>query len=255
MNVYNEGQKNLLQLARYKHLPLSKFVSDKFTENEMIMVLDGLEKAYDVTDYANIKFNYLQMHMFIKFKDHNLEIPSWITNKLTHKDMELIYRFLLDGYDPKPYIEKGLHSKQLAGVLEIIKTGDENLLAKAEELNYNFCKMARLKKYPDDEIILNSDLYGLNSCFDENQMILIEDLAQDVPEIVNYIYPEMSNESIREIYLGLLNQIDVNVYALPCYSAQKMKFLRECLESNIDITYISKPDLQIEEMEMRLKWN
>lgn len=254
MNIYNEKQKELLQLARYEHLPLSKYVSDSFTENEMLVVLDGLRDSCNVENFANIKFNYLQMIELLEFIKSDYDISSWISPDITYLELSIIHKFVEDGFNPKPFIDKRLGARQLNEILKILKSSNsDELINKAKEFDYNCCIMRRLRKYPDDIIPSDFDLYGLYDEFDTNQMTLIESMVLDVPDIVNYIYPQMSESALNEVYLGLLNHIDVRTYALPCYNAQQMKLLRECLSKHIDITNISKPDLSVEEMEDRLK--
>lgn len=253
MKVYTDKQKNILQMAKYENLPLKKFVNPKFTELEMLAILDGLRDGLDVSAYADNKFNYIQMLELREGMLDGLDISCLLDPDITWKEMEILKEFIKAGFDPKPYIEEKLTSNQLIGLLRILKSpNSENLLKIAKDFNYDLFIVNNAFDYEFSGNDGDVGILGLNRDYNYEQIAIIERSVMFGFSIVNYAFPEMRVSELEELVKGVAQGIDVRRFALPLYTSSQMEVIREAMIAGKDVTYILKPDLSIDEMKERL---
>lgn len=258
MKKFNENQECILQMAKYEKLPLGNFVDPDFTEEEMLAILEGLRVNVDVSMYAKKEYNYLQMHLLKELLEIDFKDLDLLTHNITFSKMTVITKYINDGHDPKPYLEKGLTTAQLDVLLNILnQENSEELLKYAEYSNYNICVMKSLMlmnlkgmniKKLIDEGRLN--LGGIASTFQPKQAAIIEKSMSRGLNLINYATPNMTPEQLEVIEMSLKKDINPEVFASALYSCEQMQYILKCLENGKDVKYILKPDLNVSEMEM-----
>ena len=106
----------------------------------------------------------------------------------------------------------------------------EDVLKREKELN------KKLKEVPD------IDKYS------KEQKARIKFVLEDGSDLKPILNPDYKVSEMKEIIIGLLHNIDVSVYAKPCFDAIQMEFIRKGLEDGLDVSLYANPEISSNKM-------
>lgn len=202
-----------------KRLPYKKnnlLDNSLFSERQKEIINIAINEKLPYTLLLDIEYSERKMEIILDGLRKNIILNQYIDPKMYNEDQ--LYE-ILDGIINKLDVEKIANTHYSAEKMRKLKLG---LIDNVDLTNY--------LHYPEDILL-------------EIKLFLMESLSID-----DYLYGDYSAAQLKEIRLGLLSGIDVSIYTLNEYSPMHMKYIRQKLENDEDVSDIADPSLQLSTM-------
>lgn len=206
--AYNYDQLSALDYAFNSGINLSEYCDDKFSAEQMRFIFDLIKHEIDVSTILNPEYSIEDMRRISFYNNKGIffdTLEEYYTNYTKDKNN-----------DYKCFI-------QLSNQINKYRNDNTSFIVVNALVKYN-------KEHEYQVDIENALEAGVYYSFDQ----FFEDLGKDLD--VNKIWKSCYNNPQREeIRKGLIAGIDVEQYANPTYTAEKMCEIREELESKLSL--------------------
>lgn len=255
MSMYRDAGFDIMQLAEIREgisqgLDVSEYSRPEYFADQMKQIRLGLAAGVPVIFYQDPGYNWLQMAEIRIGLENQTDISQYASIDIPYMKMRVIRESLEDGLE---FDEKMIHSKD-ASTLEQIHLAFIDKVDLTPYIKQNFdaeqLEQIRIAKKEGIQDIEQYFLFGMRGeCMREVRLGLEQNLDVSIYADERYGWKQM-----RELRKGLEHQIDVTPYAKPLYRADQMREIRLGIEENLDISLYSSMVHPAQEMRIMRKW-
>ncbi len=255
MSMYREAGFDIMQLAEIREglsagIDVSEYARLEFFADQMRQIRLGLVSGVPVIFYQDPGFNWLQMLEIRTGLENGTDISKFASVDIPYMKMRVIRESLEDGLE----LDEALIRRKDAATLEQIHLAFLDKIDISSYVKQNFdseqLEQIRMAKLAGIEDIDKYFLFGMRGeCMREVLIGLEQNLDVSIYADEHYGWKQM-----KELRLGLEHQIDVRPYAKPLYRADQMREIRLGIEANLDISKYKSMVHPAQEMRIMREW-
>lgn len=224
---FYEEQINILKEALMSRVSASAIADPTLEPKMMKLMLEGLKENINLSDYVNAGFKFEQVEELYKGIKKGIDVKEYANVEYNHFQMSVIRNAIEMGLNIEPLKNAELSHTQMALIC------------------YGIINNLDISKYSNPKISAEKALEVIKSLENKTSLYLVlneEDIAS-----------EYSFYQLQQIRLGMLNRVNVWLYKNHNIKLECMKYIRFCLENNIEIDGIKNYDITGDEGEALVK--
>lgn len=209
-------------------------LEEGYTQDQVMMIVEGLDAGLDVTAYRNKDFLPFQMYQIREGLLEGLPVEHYAKPEFDYFQMEEIRLGLLEGVNISIYANPEIHYEKMRQ----LRLGLHDGINLTPFLNMNAGIIGEIREARLSKVDISK---YVKKRYDDEQLRSIRLALEDGIDIDPYLIDDFRGVVISEIHKGLKNGLDVSEYAKLEYNWQQMREIRLGLEHRVDTSIYADP--------------
>lgn len=233
-----------LRLEMEQNIDMTQYRKEGYDLSQVSEIRQGIFSGIKTSEYAKKEYLGEQMRQIRLGLEAGLPVIFYKDPAFDASQMEEIRQGLIDNVDISTYAKANIPSIKMSACRECLKSG---LSLTTKDISSNSVGVLRQMKEAHIRQIDISDY--VEQGYDEDQLEqIIKAREEHLDDFDKYLNVEMRGENLREIRKGLLEGLDVSIYADHEFNWHQMREIRRGLESRVDVSVYAKPLYQPRQM-------
>lgn len=209
-------------------------LSEGYTQDQVMMITEGLDAGLDVSAYRNKEFLAFQMYQIREGLLAGLPVEHYAKPEYDWFQMEEIRLGLEAGVNISIYANPKIHYEKMRQ----LRLGLNEGINLTPFLNFDAGIIEEIREAKLARIDISK---YVKMRYDAEQLRSLRLALEDGIDIEPYLIHEFRGVALSEIHKGIKSGLDVSEYAKPEYNWQQMREIRLGLEHRVDISIYADP--------------